>query len=80
MPDATPSEYIDMRPAYVRRLDAERRAAQAELRALDDGISELVAYLHSRKFAPPHRYVNVDDVLLRIGEARSAGITARGEA
>ena len=77
MPDATPTR--DARPAYVRRLDAERRAAQAELGALDAGIGELVAYLQSSKFATD-RYVNVDDVLLRIGAARSAGITARGEA
>lgn len=77
MPNATPTR--DARPAYVRRIDAERRAAQAELAALDAGILELVYYLHSPKFAT-HRYVNVEDVLLRISETRAAALQARGAA
>ncbi len=77
MPDANKT---DARPVYVRQMDAERRAAKAELEALEQGLSDLVSYLHTPKFAPPNRYVNVEDVLLRIGEARSAGLAARGAA
>lgn len=70
----------DNRPLYVRRLDAERKAAQAELKALQEGLLELRAYLHSPKFQGPcNDYVNVQDVLLRLNEADWSGLLA-GEA
>ncbi len=65
----------DKRPAYVRRLDLEARRSQAELAALEEGLYALRCYLHSSKFAE-HRYVSVDDVLLRLEEAQSAGRNA----
>lgn len=69
---------LDRRPAYVRQLDAECRAAKAELEAIENGLRELRIYLLAPKFST-NRYVNVDDVLLRMEEIRSAGLQARGE-
>jgi|KBSMisStandDraft_5_1062788.scaffolds.fasta_scaffold877996_3 hypothetical protein len=66
----------DNRPLYVRRLDAERRQAQAELGALQEGLNELRAYLTSAKFAPPCATVNPQDVLLRLNESSYAALLA----
>lgn len=71
----------DRRPRYVQTLDRERRQAQAELAALEDGLTDLRRYLHSTKFAAPgDGYVNRDDVLLRLDEARSHALDAAAAA
>jgi hypothetical protein len=77
------TDRTDNRPAYVRQLDSERRASQAEVRALRAGMLDLVAYLNSPKFhAPSDRmgYVNVNDVLLRMDEFSTAATVAADEA
>jgi hypothetical protein len=70
----------DLRPIYVRQLDADRLAAQAERDALLAGMHELRRYLNSPKFrgerGPLRDYVNVDDVLLRMNETVSAATLA----
>jgi hypothetical protein len=70
--EAEGEQRAERRPAYVKALDLERRMAQAELAALDQGLTDLAVYLTSPKFAGD-RSVNVEDVLLRVREARSAG-------
>jgi hypothetical protein len=69
----------DTRPLYVRRLDAERKQAQAELESLKDGLYELRRYLLSPKFSAPCSTVNPNDVLLRLDEATYNALLA-GEA
>lgn len=69
----------DNRPLYVRRMDRERREAQAELAALKESLYELKGYLNSPKFRSPsdrQGYVNVDDVLLRLDEGSYAALVA----
>ncbi len=73
------AEAEDNRPVYVQRLDRERREAQAELVGLQSGLLDLVNYLYSPKFAE-HRYVNVDDVILRLQEAKAYGLDLRSVA
>ena len=81
MPEANSTqEAPDRRPAYVRQLAASERALRAERDAQEEGLNDLVLYLNSRKFAWPHNQVNVNDVLLRLDEAKAAGLRARGEA
>jgi len=81
MPEANSTqEAPDRRPAYVRQLAASERALRAERDAQEEGLNDLVRYLQSPKFSVPNRYVNVDDVLLRLDEAKAAGLRARGEA
>src|SRR5215831_11442096 len=71
MPEANSThEAPDRRPAYVRQLAASERALRAERDAQEEGLNDLVLYLNSRKFAWPHNQVNVNDVLLRLDEAK----------
>lgn len=57
-----------------RRVDIAQRVCRAERDALESGLREIVNYLHTSKFAPPNRYVNVEDILLRIHETRAAAL------
>jgi hypothetical protein len=66
----------DARPVYVQRLDRERRQAEDELTALQQGLTDLRIYLTSEKFSTD-RTVQVADVLARVDEARAAGTDAR---
>jgi hypothetical protein len=64
---------------HIHRLQKEIRARKAERAALVDGLNDLVIYLCSEKFAcgnDPDGYVQINDVIRRIQEAKSAGETA----
>jgi len=74
---------IDKRPLYVRRIDAERAMAQAELNAVLEGLRDLRRYLNSPKFRAPsdrQNLVNVEDVLSRLNETTYAGVVASDHA
>lgn len=67
-------------PQYARDLELRALRAEAELAALEGGLTQLRAYLASPKFTPTdgrrHGYVNVADVFLRLDEAGSAASQA----
>lgn len=59
---------------HIKKLQAQVRALQAEKDALQEGITDLIAYLASPKFSggdPLDGYVNVNDVFARIANARN---------
>jgi hypothetical protein len=66
----------DRRPTYVQTMDRQWREDSAELVAMHNGLWELRKYLTSEKFAKER---SVNDVLLRMDEAVSAGLNARAE-
>lgn len=60
---------------YIKRLQVQVRALQAEKLALRNGLNELEAYLLSSKFSSGSEldgYVNVKDVLNRLSDTYSA--------
>lgn len=62
-------------PKYVQTIDRERRAVEGELQAYKQGLRELRRYLNSAKFREPGErqfLVNIEDVLLRMGEMDTA--------
>jgi hypothetical protein len=58
---------------HIHKLQAQVRSLKAEQQALQQGITNLVAYLQSNKFRSGDSldgYVNVQDVFNRIADAR----------
>jgi hypothetical protein len=67
---------------HIHRLQAQVRSLKHEQAALQDSITDLVAYITSSKFRcgdPLDGYVNVQDVLNRIADARRAANDAAAE-
>ena len=64
---------------HIHRLQNKIRARKTERAVLVDGLNDLVIYLCSAKFACGNDldgYVQINDVIRRIEEAKSAGETA----
>jgi hypothetical protein len=79
------TQNTDNRPAYVRQMDAQRKAAEAERDALLEGLYELRAYLNLPKYRDQasgglRGLVNVEDVLMRLNETTLAGVVAADRA
>ena len=64
---------------HIHRLQDELVSKDAEIDGLREGLSDLIAYLTSDKFASDTS-VNVTDVLLRLREAENLALTRRDEA
>lgn len=58
---------------YIKKLEADRVAAEEQRRVAEEQVTELLCYLGSPKFncgADLDGYVNVDDIIPRLRELR----------
>ncbi len=65
---------------YIKSLQEENLALKRQIKGLEDGISDLRAYLALPKFNCGDRldgYVNIGDILLRLREAENFAIHQR---
>lgn len=56
---------------YIKKLQKENHAKDAEIMGLRCTILDLLSYLSLDKFQPPNDYVHIQDVFLRIREGLS---------
>jgi hypothetical protein len=64
---------------YIRRLQRDKAALEDNLKAVENSLKDLEAYVTSKKFNCGDRldgYVSTDDVVLRVREALRKGQSA----